>query len=241
MHDYLTVHKRMSGWFAWLVAICLLGVVWTPAVVDATQAPVHAAGLVIDYGDGRVSYAWVPFVEESITGIELLERSGLTLVTVSFGGLGQGICSIEGTGCGVGECRSRLCQTGDRESPFWQYVRQDGTGQWKTFALGASQSTVRDGEIDGWAWIGTAPRLPAISMADIAQRVGLASSQPRVDAMTGALTVTEGGAPERPTEKAWRDLLPAAGILLGVVCAGSFAIWRSRHSRRLPFQRSRSP
>jgi len=235
--------SMMSGWFTWLAGLYLLGAIWVAPGAEAAQVPVHAAGLVIDYGDGRVSYAWVPFPEESITGIELLKRSGLSLVSVPFGGLGEGICSIEGTGCDVGECRSRLCQSGDRESPFWQYVRQDEPGRWKTIALGASQSTVRDGDIDGWAWIGTSPTLPAISMPDIAKRVGLSSAQLQGDAVPGALTVTEGDARDSPVEATWRDLAPAAGILAGVLSVGSFAVWRGRHvrrGRRPPLQRSGS-
>lgn len=225
--------RRIWPWTSWQIALCLLCALCGPPVPAAAQAPVHAAGLVIDYGDGRMSYAWVPFAEESITGIELLERSGLSLVIVPFGGLGEGVCSIEGTGCGVGECRSRLCQTGDRESPFWQYLRQDKPGQWKTVTLGASQSTVHNGDIDGWAWIGTPPKLPAISMQDIAKRVGISSpSSPRGDTVAAAKSVTLGDAPAAPPSAAWRDLLPVVPILAGVVGVGSFAVWRGRQRRR---------
>lgn len=223
---------RARGWLIRLAVLCGLLIALGALPGRAAQEPVHAAGLVIDYGDGRVSYAWVPFLEESITGIELLERSGLSLVSVSFGGLGDGICSIEGTGCGVGECRSRLCQTSDRESPFWQYIRQDESGEWKAFGLGASQSTVRDGDIDGWAWTGTPPKLPEISMSDIATRVGLDSPASSGGSLPEALVVTSGEAPGNPAAAGWRELLPAAAILACVVGAGSFAVWRTRRHRR---------
>lgn len=224
--------RRMCGWLARLAVFCALLIALGAMPGRAAQEPVRAAGLVIDYGDGRVSYAWVPFLEESITGIELLERSGLSLVSVSFGGLGDGICSIEGTGCGVGECRSRLCQTSDRESPFWQYVRQDKSGEWKAFGLGASQSTVRDGDIDGWAWSGTPPKLPAISMSNIATRVGLDSPASSDGSLPEALVVTSGEAPGNPTAHGGRELLPAAAILACVVGVGSFTVWRTRRHRR---------
>lgn len=226
------------GWCLWLVVLWVVVAPLEPAIASARQ-PFHAAGLVIDYGDGRVTYGWVPFVEESITGIELLKRSGLSLVAVGFGGLGEGVCSIEGTGCGTGECRSRLCQTGDRESPFWQYLRQDASGTWKPFALGASQSTVRDGDIDGWAWAGTAPELPALSMSDIVSRTGPGATSTPGDTLPAALIVTEGGAAERPAERSWRSLWPAAGMLAGVAGVGAAAIWRSRGARRgQPLRRS---
>ncbi len=219
---------RRHGLLVAVALVCIIVAPWLHGTV-AAQEPAHAAGLMIDYGDGRVSYAWVPFTEESISGIELLKRSGLSLVAVSFGGLGEGICSIEGTGCGVEPCRARLCQTADRESPYWQYVRQDGPGNWKPFALGASQSDVRDGEIDGWAWSGTSPVLPALTLADIAGRVDAgavtADSPPR------ALAVTEGGGPEPSEAAGWRDLAPAAAIMAAVAGVGTFAIWRARPAR----------
>ena len=78
--------------------------------LPAASEGLNVAGLVVDYGDGRVSYAWVPFPEDEISGLELLKRSGLEVVTVGFGGLGEGVCQIETTGCPVSECRARLCQ-----------------------------------------------------------------------------------------------------------------------------------
>ena len=189
----------------------------------------HAAGLVIDYGDGRVSYAWVPFSEGTISGIELLKRSGLSLVAVSFGGLGEGVCAIEGTGCGVDACRARLCQTADRTSPFWQYLRQDGPGEWKQFALGASQSDVRDGDIDAWAWSGSEPALPALTMADLAGRLNAGTEA--FDGSARALAVTVGGVPRSTEEARSRELAPAAVIIAGVVGVGLFAIRRARRER----------
>ena len=43
------------------------------------------AGLVVRHGDGRIVYAYVAFPEESISGVELLRRSGISLVTIGFG------------------------------------------------------------------------------------------------------------------------------------------------------------
>ncbi len=212
-----------------LALVCVIFAPWLHGTV-AAQEPAHAAGLVIDYGDGRISYAWVPFTEESISGIELLKRSGLSLVSISFGGLGEGVCSIEDTGCGVEPCRARLCQTADRASPFWQYLRQDGPGNWKRFALGASQSDVRDGDIDGWAWSGAPPHLPALTLLDIEERVdgGVLAS----NTLPGALAVTEGGHPEPSEEVAWRELVTAAAIMTGVAGVGTVAIWRARLVRQ---------
>lgn len=227
MDDTTPSSMPRQGLLIALALVCVVIAPWLHGVVGA-QEPVHVAGLVIDYGDGRVSYAWVPFTEESISGIELLKRSGLSLVAISFGGLGEGVCAIEGTGCGVEPCRARLCQTADRESPYWQYARQDGPGNWRPFALGASQSDVRDGDIDGWVWTGAAPRLPALTLADIAGRVDAAHVE--ADTPPRALAVTEGGAPETSDDVGLRQLVPAAAIIAGVAGVGMFAIWRVRRA-----------
>lgn len=137
----------------------------------AAEEPGSYAGIVIRPGDGTVTYAYVPLVEE-ITGIELLRRSGVSLVTVGFGGLGEGVCQIEQTGCEVGPCRSRLCQTGDRESPYWRYFQPDVDGQWVASPLGGSTTKVAPGEVDGWSWTPDEPMLPVIDIGDIPRLAG---------------------------------------------------------------------
>jgi hypothetical protein len=129
----------------------------------------NRAGMVIDYGDGTLTYAIVPFEEESISGIELLERSGVPLVTVDFGGLGQAVCTIGERGCGVGDCRQRVCQSADRDSPFWKYFRLEDGESWTVLPLGASSAKVEDGSIEGWSWTGTEPDLPVVDLEEIGQ------------------------------------------------------------------------
>ena len=63
----------------------------------------HHAGLVIRDQQGELSYAYVAFSEPEISGLELLKRSGAAVVTVGFGGLGEGVCSIQNAGCDVAE------------------------------------------------------------------------------------------------------------------------------------------
>src|SRR5215218_5105524 len=75
----------------------------------AQETPAYA-GIVIRPGDGTITYAYVP-LNEPVSGIELLKQSGVSLVTVGFGGLGEGVCQIEETGCEIGSCRLRVCQT----------------------------------------------------------------------------------------------------------------------------------
>ena len=65
---------------------------------DAQSTAVHRAGLVVTFGDRHSELFCIEFTEDSITGLELLRRSGLPLVTSGMGGLGGAVCSIGGEG-----------------------------------------------------------------------------------------------------------------------------------------------
>src|SRR5262245_6368914 len=114
-----------------LIAISAVLLVALSQGRPAAGEDLNHAGLLVRHSDGRITYAVVSFPEESINGIELLERSGLAVVTVSFGGLGDGVCSIEEEGCPAAECRQRVCQGPGDESPYWRYFRQSEPGDWK--------------------------------------------------------------------------------------------------------------
>jgi hypothetical protein len=148
-----------------LFALLLLGAPLGVTPADA-QEPVEYSGIVIRPGDGTVTYVYVP-LEDSVSGIELLRRSGVSLLTVGFGGLGDGVCQIEETGCDVGPCRTRLCQTGDRESPYWRYFQRDDSGNWVASPLGGSVTKIEPGEVDGWSWTPDDPKLPDVEIGAI--------------------------------------------------------------------------
>lgn len=221
---------RGGGVLALLIALLLS--ITTLAPVLAT--PLNAAGLVIDFGGGRITYAYVPFAEEKLSGIELLKRARVSLLTVTFGGLGDAVCTIDDTGCGVSDCRQRLCQTGDPKSPFWHYLRANAAGSWMLVATGPSAPTVRNGDIDGWAWTGDTPALPVITMAQLVARTG---APPLARAASGkvpsAAVLATGPQPGRTAQSVRQYLLGGVALLL-VAALGGAAIWRSRRVRRGP-------
>src|SRR5690606_38353479 len=90
-----------------MLIVLVAGLV-TATHAPAQETPVSIAGVVVEYGDGQVSYALVPFTGESLSGFDLLDRTGLSLLSIEFGGLGQGVCTIEDTGCDIDACRARL-------------------------------------------------------------------------------------------------------------------------------------
>lgn len=219
-----------EGVLALLIALLLTLAPCTPI----SAAPLNAAGVVIDYGGGRFTYAYVAFAEEKITGIELLQRARVSLLTVSFGGLGDAVCTIDDTGCGVSDCRRRLCQTGDPKSPFWHYLRQTSPGTWSLVATGPSAPTVKNGDIDGWAWTGDTPAMPAITME---QLIAMTGAPPLAQAAPGkvppAAVLRTGQQSSHDGQSAQQFAL--AGIALVVVAAlGGAAVWRTRRARRGP-------
>lgn len=228
-----TIRGQALRWLVLLVLATGLAA-GASAQTPEGEGQLNVAGLVIDYGDGRMSYAVVPFTEESLSGIELLRRSGLALLTVPFGGLGVGVCSIESTGCDLRACRTRMCQSADRESPFWQYVRQGDDGTWAPATLGATQARVENGDVDAWAWTGTDPELPPINVSSLRDRLQVpADWQTSGGALPDPIVLTEGGFPAAESgDVGWRQVIPGLAVIAGVGVLGTVMVVRTRRRSR---------
>lgn len=194
------------------------------------QETVHHAGLVIRYDDGATTYAVVPFEEDDISGMELLRRSGVSLVSIEFGGLGEGVCSIGETGCSVADCRSRMCQSASRDSPYWRYFRQVAPGDWTALPLGASNTRVEDGQIDGWSWTPDLPDLPALTLDDLASQAGVTDLN-RAGSSAVSRTFNADGELVEETNETRDDLAVYAGAVVLLVVMGGFVVFVFHRSR----------
>ena len=218
----------------WIVILLLVAVCLDRSASSSLAAPAgdqhNVAGIVVEYAEGHYSMALVPFEEETISGIDLLSRSGLSLLMIDFGGMGKGVCAIEKTGCELDACRARLCQTGDPESPFWHYLQHPLDGDWHMAALGASSSKVSDGGVDGWFWTGSNPEPAAMSVEDIAAEVGFDLDQFRStgSADLAPVSVTIGGADDDPASR--QEIVTGVVLMAAVVLLGGYAVRRSRKS-----------
>ncbi|MBC7237429.1 MAG: hypothetical protein H5T69_16430, partial [Chloroflexi bacterium] len=119
------------------------------ALGGAAELPALAQGpnrvaLVVQHGDGTVVTRCVEFDEPSLTGYQILLRSGLE-ITASSGPLGTAICRIDGEGCDAGNC---FCQM---PGSYWSYWNL-ADGAWQYSPLGASARQVHNGDVEGWAW-----------------------------------------------------------------------------------------
>lgn len=119
------------------------------AVPAHAQAP-NRAGIVVDYGGGRVESACVTFPEPEITGLELLQRSGLP---VSFQVTsGVTVCSIGNVGCSY-PAEGCFCQcAGIGTCTYWSYHLLDEGGSWQYSQIGAGAVRVLPGQMNGWRW-----------------------------------------------------------------------------------------
>ncbi len=207
----------------------LLAALWLEPRPTAAEEINHA-GLVIRDSEGRLTYAWVPFTADEITGIELLQASGIPVVTVGFGGLGVAVCSIDGQGCGVSECRRNVCQASAADAPYWQYFQQDPANPalWRWLALGASASKVHDGDVFGWSWTAAEPGLPALSGGDIATLAGGSDGRGSVPAVRTVLP--DGVAPIVPVPAPDRRTTVAASAILVAIGVAAFGLAQWRRS-----------
>jgi hypothetical protein len=153
------------------------------------------AGVVIEYGDGRVATACVAFEGDSITGDELLERAERQVD--QYSGF---VCSIDGTGCqSSGSTGSCLCECQGAECIYWSYFYRDyGDTDWTYSALGFHGLEAGDGDVQGWRWgagttVSTAAP-PLIAFEDICGHapLGLATA-------TVAATATGTALPPAPS------------------------------------------
>jgi hypothetical protein len=137
-------------------AVLLLAGLLLAALPAAAQAPEHRAGLVVRFPDGSVQTRCVAFDEPSISGEQLLERSGFTATINPQGALGGALCSLNGQGCTY-PAQDCFCRCTGPQCEYWAYYHwtdgePDAGGSWQYSTVGASSTQVKDGSLEGWSW-----------------------------------------------------------------------------------------
>jgi hypothetical protein len=94
----------------------------------------------------------VAFVEDQITGFQLIQRSGLEYQSQAFGSMGNAICQLDDEPQNV---PSSCFGSG----AYWQYFHRTASG-WAQSSLGASSWTLHDGDMDGWRYASGAGQAP---------------------------------------------------------------------------------
>uniref|UniRef100_A0A7C1JB47 DUF4430 domain-containing protein n=1 Tax=Caldilinea aerophila TaxID=133453 RepID=A0A7C1JB47_9CHLR len=151
-----------------LLAGCAAAILALLAPLPTVAQVEQRAGLVIVHGDGSVVTQCIAFDAPSLSGAELLVRSGLDLA-MEAGAMGAAICRIDGEGCNFPQ-EACFCQCESTPCRYWSYWRLQ-EGRWVYSNLGAGNTTVRDGDVEGWRWgvgtVQTAESPPLLAFEDI--------------------------------------------------------------------------
>ncbi len=151
---------------SWLL-LALIATAWP--TVAAAQAP-NRAGLVVDFGDGNVVVRVVSFSEDSISGAELLQRSGLDVgLLVNVGGA-VAVCAVQGVGCAPTP-RDCFCQCQGNGCHYWSYFHLKD-GAWAYAESGSAGSQLHDGDVDAWVWGDGRTLPPVLTWEDVQARAG---------------------------------------------------------------------
>lgn len=181
---------------------------------ESEPAGESAVALVIDTGE-EIKRVCVRFPESELSGIELLRRAGVDPEFAEYS-IGTAVCSLCGVGCPSSNC---FCES-ERTGRYWNYSRSTDAG-WERSMLGASETTVRHGDVEGWAWgtEGATPPWsewsticftpPSAATESEASGTGSAASEPE-PAVSGPDPRPPAGSPGGATET------PASGPVMGM-------------------------
>ena len=136
-------------WLGAAAAVALLaGILSTrPA-----HAAIHHAALIIQHSSGSLITRCVAFAEEQITGLQLVQRSGVEYEAQGFGSMGNAMCQLDRE-------PSTVPPGCFGSGPYWQYFHRQGAG-WQASAVGVSSSVLHDGDMDGWRYAVGANQAP---------------------------------------------------------------------------------
>jgi hypothetical protein len=174
------------------------------AAQSATAADdgLHHAAIVVDTGDGQVRKMCLAFPEAELDGIEALRRVDTRPYRFeTFGSKGVAVCMLCGVGCPSGDC---FCDS----SRYWAYFRAGPGGEpYQASRAGASSTTVRDGDVEGWKWgKGEAPPSTTVS-----ETCGVPEPPKRTAATTSTTAAGEPATTAPPPEPTSITAAPAPG------------------------------
>lgn len=170
----------------------------------SAQTTENRAGLVVQ-GPGNTTQTYcIAFEGDTISGLDLLIKSGLPLKVEAYGGMGAEVCQIRATGCDYPN-QACACQSYGPNGVYWSYHHlQDN--KWKASIAGAGSYRVHPGDVEGWAWsAGAPPSLYTFSQLCPAAEPPPSPTQPKPTATTIPPTLpahTRTPAPVLPTATA---------------------------------------
>ena len=133
-------------------AFIIVILVLLTAIFGAVQAQAdgpNKIALVVTHGNGQTLTKCVEFPEDQLTGLQVLERSGLEM-DYEAQGMGATVCKLDGEGCTFpgNPC---FCQCQGSSCVYWSYWQLQN-GAWQYSSYGASNTYLSNGSVEGWIW-----------------------------------------------------------------------------------------
>ena len=184
-----------------LIIPLALAIALAPAITATAQPAPARAGLVVRFGDGRAVTRCVALPEGGLTGLELLERSGLDLA-IQVQGQGALVCRIDQEGCPRDDCLCQ-CRSLGEGCRYWAYHSLQG-GVWRYEQTGPTARRLGAGDVDGWAWgagsVSAGAEPPPLTFAQIcAASSPTAVASPSATAAPSAMPPATAPRPPTPT------------------------------------------
>jgi len=140
-----TMRARLT---ACLFAVVALFGTATTVGVSVAHAQTSSRAVVIVSTGSAVHTSVIEF-SGTISGMDALRLAGASPETITYGPLGQAVCKLYGAG---DEPVPGQCPGG------WVYYRAvGGAGGWSQSSIGASNTVVHDGDVEGWGYGGAPP------------------------------------------------------------------------------------
>ncbi|HSB66393.1 MAG TPA: prenyltransferase/squalene oxidase repeat-containing protein [Anaerolineales bacterium] len=124
-------------------AEAIIGLAGVPLTTYAKEPALQLAGLAIFSGGDSLITECISFTG-SISGLDLLQRSGMAIETATNPNQGTAVCKIGDVGDASNNCFGSMPN-------YWAYWILGDNG-WQYSAQGAVQSEVVDGGVYAWAW-----------------------------------------------------------------------------------------
>ncbi len=131
-----------------------------PMTYDDVCGFTSTAGIVIDHSDGERKVVTVDFPGETITGTQLLQKSGLE-VTISDTSFGPALCSLDGEGQPESDC------FGDPLGRFWGFNILTPNDEWTFSEVGIGDAILRDSDVAGFFFSTFGTEQPPISRFEV--------------------------------------------------------------------------
>ncbi len=148
-YNFGTLNLKLKTRNPKLYIILLLGVLLAGIIRVRADAP-HRAGLVVQHRDGSVQTQCVTFSEDSISGLDVLQQSGLDLNVDAGNPMGAIVCRLDNEGCSFPQ-QDCFCQCQGSDCIYWSYWQWEN-GKWIYSSRGASTTQIHDGGVEGWVW-----------------------------------------------------------------------------------------